>query len=81
MGDSEYLAAFAKVLVPIALEYRPELVIIGAGFDSGRGDPWGECDVTTEGYANLTSLLITISGGKLVLVLEVQCPHRPLRPL
>ena len=169
MGDQEYLLAFSRVLLPIALEFRPELcatapahnphnprrlvpatqsacppaiypahghfimptgcclgfdphaeiamtlvpdtcrwahlfvvrLIVAAGFDSGRGDPWGECDVTTQvigatahaahtdcpstmpalitsvchvaapqGFANLTALLMTISCGKMVMVME-----------
>ena len=39
MGDAEYIYAFHQIIVPIAYEYLPELVIISAGFDSGRGDP------------------------------------------
>ena len=44
MGDAEYMFAFHQVIVPIAYEYMPELIIISAGFDSGRGDPLVKCN-------------------------------------
>ncbi len=39
MGDAEYLAAFHQIIMPVAYEYNPELVLISCGFDSGEGDP------------------------------------------
>lgn len=41
MADVEYLAAFTQVVLPIAYEYNPELVIVSAGFDACVGDPLG----------------------------------------
>jgi histone deacetylase 6 len=34
MGDSEYLEAFDKLLLPIANEFEPDLILISAGFDA-----------------------------------------------
>uniref|UniRef100_UPI00398F7FA9 histone deacetylase 6 n=1 Tax=Pristiophorus japonicus TaxID=55135 RepID=UPI00398F7FA9 len=70
MGDSEYMAAFQRVVMPIAYQYRPELVLVSAGFDSARGDPLGGCDVTPECFAHLTHMLQGLAGGRVVLVLE-----------
>lgn len=39
MGDADYLAVFHHILLPIAYEFDPELVLVSAGFDSARGDP------------------------------------------
>ena len=39
MGDGDYLSAFHQVILPIAREYNPQLVLVSSGFDSGRGDP------------------------------------------
>lgn len=39
MGDGEYISAFHNIVMPIAYEYNPQLVIVSAGFDSGKGDP------------------------------------------
>jgi len=41
MGDTEYLAAFTNVILPIAYEYAPELILVSAGFDAAQGDPLG----------------------------------------
>ncbi len=38
-GDAEYIAAFQQVIMPIAYEFCPDLVIVSAGFDAARGDP------------------------------------------
>ena len=39
VSDGDYVQAFLRLILPIALEYQPELVFISAGFDSGRADP------------------------------------------
>ena len=39
MGDAEYMSAFYQIIMPIAIEYQPELIIVSSGFDSGEGDP------------------------------------------
>ncbi|XP_073397420.1 histone deacetylase 6 isoform X1 [Dendrobates tinctorius] len=70
MGDVEYLLAFHRIVMPIAYEFNPQLVLISAGFDAARGDPLGGCRVSPEGYAHMTHLLMGLAGGKVVLVLE-----------
>ncbi|KAF7315593.1 hypothetical protein MIND_00074700 [Mycena indigotica] len=70
MGDADYLHAFQKIVMPIAMEFAPDLVIISAGFDAARGDQLGECDVTPEGYAHMTYMLASLAGGRLVVALE-----------
>lgn len=41
MGDTEYLAAFQQIIMPIAYQYDPQLVLVAAGFDAAQGDPLG----------------------------------------
>ena len=41
MGNGDYMAAFNHVIMPIAYEYQPDLIIISAGFDASIGDPIG----------------------------------------
>ena len=69
-SDAEYLAAFDRIVMPIARQYSPELVIVSAGFDAARGDPLGGMDLTPAGYAHMTSLLGTLACGRLVVALE-----------
>ncbi|KAJ3095104.1 Histone deacetylase 6 [Phlyctochytrium planicorne] len=70
MGDSEYMYVWRKVLLPIAIEFEPDLVVVSAGFDAADGDPLGECNVTPNGFAHLTRRLMSLAGGKVVLALE-----------
>jgi acetoin utilization deacetylase AcuC-like enzyme len=42
MGDAEYLAMWEKLLMPMAREFQPELVLVSAGFDAAIGD-MGKC--------------------------------------
>jgi acetoin utilization deacetylase AcuC-like enzyme len=73
-GDDDYAAVFHDVLMPIALQYRPQLILVSAGFDIHRGDPLGDMEVTREGFARLTAILLEISAacspGRLVFALE-----------
>ena len=41
MGDTEYIAAFTKLILPVAYQFNPELVLVSAGFDAAKGDPLG----------------------------------------
>ncbi|KAL0573198.1 Histone deacetylase hda1 [Marasmius crinis-equi] len=70
MGDADYIHAFQKIVMPIAMEFAPELVIISAGFDAARGDELGECSVSPAGYAHMTHMLAGLAGGRLVVALE-----------
>jgi histone deacetylase 4/5 len=37
MGDTEYLAAFRSVVMPIAKSYQPQMVLVSCGFDGTDG--------------------------------------------
>ena len=73
-GDAELIRAFQEELVPRALEFKPQLVLISAGFDAHRDDPLAQLQVTEAGYAQLTRIVRDIAErscrGRLVSVLE-----------
>ncbi len=73
-GRKQVYAAFENLLLPAADEFKPDLVLISAGFDSRLGDPLGQFTLTDADFADLTRLLTGIAGkycpGKLVSVLE-----------
>jgi acetoin utilization deacetylase AcuC-like enzyme len=60
-GDEEYQAVFLKSLVPAADEFKPEFVIISAGFDAHKDDPLASMGLTEAGYANLTGIVAGIA--------------------
>ena len=71
VGNGDYLSAFDWVLLPIVGAFKPQLVIIAAGFDAALGDPLGGCKVTSTGYAHLTARLVgAAEGGRVCAILE-----------
>lgn len=70
MGDGEYMAAFQKIVMPIAQEFNPDLVVISAGFDAADGDELGGCFVTPPCYAHMTHMLMSLADGKVAVCLE-----------
>ncbi len=73
-GDDEYRSVFQKVLVPAADDFKPDFVIISAGFDAHRDDPLASMALTEEGYADLTAIVVGIAKrhcrGRLLSSLE-----------
>jgi len=73
-GDADYLKALREELLPAAESFRPDLVLISAGFDAHQADPLGGMKVTTEGFAQMTRLVKSVAEthcqGRLVSVLE-----------
>ncbi len=73
-GRKEILGAFEQKLLPAAEKFRPELVILSAGFDSREGDPLGRFLLTDQDFTDLTTRMLEIAdrfaGGRLVSVLE-----------
>ncbi|KAG9474297.1 hypothetical protein GDO78_004546 [Eleutherodactylus coqui] len=72
VGDAEYLAAFRLVVMPIAKEFSPDLVLVSAGFDAveGHQSPLGGYSVTAKCFGHLTTELMTLAGGRVVMALE-----------
>jgi acetoin utilization deacetylase AcuC-like enzyme len=73
-GDEEYRAVFLKSLVPAADAFKPEFVIVSAGFDAHKDDPLASMGLTEEGYADLTGIVAGIAkrhaGGRMLSSLE-----------
>jgi acetoin utilization deacetylase AcuC-like enzyme len=51
--DALYRSLVDHVVVPLAVAYEPQLVLISAGFDAHRDDPLATCAVTEEGFAEM----------------------------
>jgi acetoin utilization deacetylase AcuC-like enzyme len=73
-GDAEYVSVYTKILAPIALEYKPELVLVSAGFDPFFKDPLGGMKLTGEGFGALAGIVKDIAlqtcDGKVLMTLE-----------
>jgi acetoin utilization deacetylase AcuC-like enzyme len=60
-GDEEYHAVFENTLVSAADEFKPEFVIISAGFDAHKDDPLASMGLTDAGYSELTGIVAGIA--------------------
>ncbi len=73
-GDRGYREAIERTVEPALREYRPELLLVSAGFDAWRHDPLGGMRVSREGFvdwgARLAKLADELCGGRLLATLE-----------
>jgi acetoin utilization deacetylase AcuC-like enzyme len=72
-GDSEYAHCFLELIGPTAIAYKPELIIVSAGYDAHCDDPLGLMRVTDVEYGKLSYYLRCIAretGARLVFALE-----------
>ncbi len=70
LSDGDYLAIFHQVVLPLGHEFRPDLVLVSAGFDAALGCPEGEMALSPAVYGHLVSSLTCLAGGKVAAVLE-----------
>jgi acetoin utilization deacetylase AcuC-like enzyme len=74
MEDADFLYVYDQVMTPIILRYRPQLILVAAGFDGHHNDPIGKCLFTEQMFFLLTSLLLNareeVGNPPLLLALE-----------
>jgi len=73
-GDQDFTEIYQEILRPIASEFKPQLILVSAGYDIYFQDPLGAMKVTPEGFATLTSLIMGMAQssceGRLLITLE-----------
>jgi acetoin utilization deacetylase AcuC-like enzyme len=74
-GSDEYLSLVQQIVVPIAREWRPQLLCISAGYDAHRDDPLANCELDDPAYGDMAAsmrdlaeeldapLLVCLEGG------------------
>lgn len=69
---ADYNAIFQRVVLPVAQEFAPQLIVVSCGFDAGADDPEGQMKLTPSCFANLTAQLLSVGSVKnrVVMVLE-----------
>lgn len=72
--DADVIPRYEREVVPALDRFRPELLMISAGFDAHERDPLAGCLMTTDGFRRLTALLVAAADrlcqGRVVLVTE-----------
>jgi len=73
-GDREYLQVFQDVVTAAAEDFRPEWILVSAGFDPHRRDPLGGMGVTEQGFGSMARTLIALArkfaDGRIAFLLE-----------
>lgn len=74
VGDAGYAAAFDLVLAPLARRFRPQLILVSAGYDAHWNDPLASMQLSIAGYASLVDRLLALARelcqGRIVFTLE-----------
>lgn len=72
--DDEIERLYADRVAPKLREFRPNLILVSAGFDAHEQDPLGQLRMTTAGFGRLSSMLVALAdelcGGRIVFVTE-----------
>jgi len=71
--DSGFIMAFKEILYPVALEFKPEIILVSAGMDAMANDGLASMRMSENGFAVLMSIVKSIATqtcNKVVLVLE-----------
>jgi acetoin utilization deacetylase AcuC-like enzyme len=73
-GDVAYRESFEQIVEPALRRFRPELILVSAGFDAHWADPLAEMRVSTNGFVAMTRTLMALAddlcGGRLAFTLE-----------
>jgi acetoin utilization deacetylase AcuC-like enzyme len=73
-ADAEYLRVFADVIIPAAERFKPDWILVSAGFDPHRRDPLGGMGVTEAGFGAMAHMLIesaaATAGSRIAFLLE-----------
>lgn len=73
-GDMQFARIFNELLAPVTREYKPEIILVSAGFDTYMADPLGGMNVTPAGFAYMARVLKELAEevceGRLLFTLE-----------
>jgi len=81
-GDDQYRRAYEDVCAPALRRFRPQLLLVSAGFDAHFADPLAQMLLSTRGYYDIASLLRGLAAelceGKIVYALEGGYDHEAI---
>lgn len=60
-GDEDYAFFFNRVIRPVLLEFKPEFILVSAGFDIFKLDPLGGMRISEKGFAYMTNVLMDVA--------------------
>ncbi|RJO63325.1 MAG: histone deacetylase [Dehalococcoidia bacterium] len=73
-GDDQYERVYDEIVLPLGRRFRPQLILVSAGFDAHWADELASMCLSTSGYAQITRRIKALAheccGGKVVFSLE-----------
>ncbi len=77
--NEDFLYIYRETLTPVIHRFRPELILVAAGFDAHKEDPIGRSRITTQCFGHLTRLLLNLlpDAGNPPLLLSLEGGYNP----
>jgi acetoin utilization deacetylase AcuC-like enzyme len=72
MGNTEYAAAFCQLVLPLAANFQPDLVLVSCGLDAADSDLLGDCHLTPDMYHAMTNSLLQAVGTDVPFVVALE---------
>lgn len=73
-GDRDYAYIIEQIVAPVARQFKPQFMLISAGYDIYHHDPLGTMQVTPQGFYGMAQSLVRLAdelcGGKILFALE-----------
>jgi acetoin utilization deacetylase AcuC-like enzyme len=73
-GDSEYVGVLQRLVVPAAIAFKPDIILISCGFDAHADDPLASMEISLEGYRAMSILMRRLADdlceGRIAFILE-----------
>ncbi|MFA4836226.1 MAG: histone deacetylase, partial [Dehalococcoidia bacterium] len=73
-GDDEYLRVYREILVPAARRFKPQLILVSAGYDAHWGDHLAMMQLSVKGFAGIVTVIKDLASelceGRLLFTLE-----------
>lgn len=73
-GDLEYIGVLQRIVVPAAIAFRPDVILVSCGFDAHQDDPLASMEISQDGYRAMSTIMRqladTLCGGRIAFVLE-----------
>lgn len=81
-GDYEYQTIYEDILAPVAMRYKPQLILVSAGYDGHWADNLASMQLSVSGFARIAEILevlaLSLCQGNLVFTLEGGYNHSAL---
>ncbi len=74
LGDEAYVKILKELVSPITRQFKPDIIMLAAGFDGHHSDPLGGLGLTCKGYSKIAKIMLELAGevckGRLLVSLE-----------